>query len=536
MANEGVLDRSRILESFQQELQYAQKLSSQFILVPKIEKLNSETVSLRYQPGPHLNLAEIVERVSQDEHNWDVSSAFVVLQDIFRALERVHECPSERAGESVTHWGHGCFGLGRVIVVSNGLAQLLDVRFPATGLPETMTPKSLPFRAPEFNLAISKGTPMMDVFSVAAVALLVIAPKLYPKISMQTDFSNLVNSREAENEFAELKLRPILHCLQRALTTSIQERFDSLSAFRKTLEEHWPMSPAETEIGRIGLRKFFGDEPDSTESSDPVSTPGEIVSASGLALANETLQPIIEKFSVPTEFRDNEEPVTDLVSPAELAALEAKAQKKKPKQKLVPLRPDELVCSSAMDVSDKLPSDFLEVKPERDLTAEIENAIESIDFTKDERPVGKSVELPWTANEKSSEIAARAVNTNFETDSSADVKQAMSPATEEISLELDEKMNILEHNRLRAKELKIRGERLQKRREDFARRRFNRVATGALVFFTALLGLAYAYKSSPKARNAVENIWSKTKSKLGLTESRAKVWIETEHPKNSSKK
>ncbi|MEE2903107.1 MAG: hypothetical protein VYC39_12315 [Myxococcota bacterium] len=535
MAKEDVRDRARVLESFYQERNYAQKLSSELILVPKIEESDNGPTSLRYQPGPHHNLAEILEQVSQGKYNWDTSSAFVVLQDIFRALERIHECPPERADGAVTHWGHGCFGLGKIVVVSNGSAKLLDVRFPATGLPETMNQKSLPFRAPEFNLTISKGTPMMDVFSVAAVALVVIAPKLYLNVSMQTDFCSLANSFEAESEFADLKLKPVLHCLPRALATTIQDRFDSLSAFRKAVEQRWSISPAEMELGRAGLRKFFGDEPRSRDSGDAFATPREIGNANGSALAAETPQPIIEKFSVPTEFRDNEEPVTDLVSPAELAILETKSQKKIPKQKLTPLRTDELQ-SPLMDVLEELPSDFVELNSARDLTGEIENAIESIDFTEDERPVEKPVRPPLAAYESSLDPATRPVNTDFRTDFPADIKQNMSRASNEISLELDDKKNVLEHNRLRDRELKIRGERQQKRREEFARQRFNRVATGVVVLLTTLFGAIYAYKSSPIARNAVEKIWSKTKSQLGLSERRANVWIETDEPHDPPKR
>ena len=68
------------------------------------------------------------------------------------------------------------------------------------------------------------------------------------------------------------------------------------------------------------------------------------------------------------------------------------------------------------------------------------------------------------------------------------------------------------------------------------RRRFNRVATGALVLFVTLFAAAYTYKSSPKARNAVKKIWSKTKSQLGLSERRAKVWIESDESKNPPKR
>ena len=104
----------------------------------------------------------------------------------------------------------------------------------------------------------------------------------------------------------------------------------------------------------------------------------------------------------------------------------------------------------------------------------------------------------------------------------------VSKATEEAALELDENKNILEHNRRRNKELKIRSERQQKRREEFSRRRFNKRVAVILFVIMGLGAGAYCYTAVPGVRRTMDKAWSAAKSKLGFTESRARIWLEND--------
>ena len=93
MANEGVIDRAKVLESFQQS-ELCSKLQAN-LFCSKIEESGNGSTLLRYQPGPQS--AEILEQV---KNMTGTPARRLLLQDIFRALERIHECPPE-AGVSI---------------------------------------------------------------------------------------------------------------------------------------------------------------------------------------------------------------------------------------------------------------------------------------------------------------------------------------------------------------------------------------------------------------------------------------------------
>ena len=123
-----------------------------------------------------------------------------------------------------------------------------------------------------------------------------------------------------------------------------------------------------------------------------------------------------------------------------------------------------------------------------DLTGENENAIESIDFSEDERPIEKP--KPPLAVYESSLTQLPTSEYDFRTDLRADFEKPRHQRRMNIT-GIRRQKNVLEHNRLRDRELKIEVSASKSVAKNL-RRRFNSVATG--VFWSLRYLLRRWYK------------------------------------------